>query len=68
MANIPLKSIKFPGLEDTYTVPQVDSTNSIAGAAADAAKTGQDITNLKEDLTNALMIDANGYFYIEGGE
>lgn len=26
MANKPLKSIKFPGLPDTYTVPQVDST------------------------------------------
>lgn len=25
MANKPLKSIKFPGLPDTYTVPQVDS-------------------------------------------
>lgn len=40
MANKPLKSIKFPGLSDTYTVPQVDDTLAITGAAADAKATG----------------------------
>lgn len=28
MANKPLRTIKFPGLDDTYTVPQVDSIMS----------------------------------------
>ena len=31
-----LKSIKFPGIGETYTIPVVDNTLSIEGAAADA--------------------------------
>lgn len=52
MANIPLKSIKFPGLDDTYTVPQVDDTLSAAGKAADAKKTGDEFASLKSALDN----------------
>ena len=51
MANKPLKSIKFPGLNDTYTVPEVDATLATTGAAADAKKVGDEINDLKEDLT-----------------
>lgn len=54
MANIPLKTIKFPGLDDTYTVPQVDNTLSVTGAAADAKKTGDELTELNERIDNAL--------------
>ena len=36
MAEKALKSIKFPGIADTYTIPVVDNTLSIEGAAADA--------------------------------
>lgn len=52
MSNIPLKTITFPGLDDTYTIPQVDDTLLTAGAAADAKKTGDEITDLKEALTD----------------
>lgn len=56
MANKPLKTIKFPGLSDTYTVPQIDNTLEVTGAAADAKKTGDEITNLKDDLIKSLSI------------
>lgn len=38
-----LKSIKFPGLEDTYVIPegvQIDGTLSVSGKAADAKSVG----------------------------
>ena len=56
MATKPLQTIKFPGLDDTYTVPQVDSTLQVAGAAADAKKTGDEIGELNERLV-AIYID-----------
>jgi len=52
MANKPLKSIKFPGLNDTYIIPQVDSTLAVSGAAADAKKTGDAIGDLKSAVTD----------------
>lgn len=67
MATKPLQSIKFPGLDDTYTVPQVDSTLQVTGAAADAKKTGDEIGQLNERLEalNVIKIDSNGYFYVD---
>lgn len=50
MANKPLKSIKFPGLSDTYTFVQIGTE---AGQAADAKMVGDEITGLKEDLNIA---------------
>ena len=50
MATKPLKSIKFPGLSDTYTVPQVDATLTTSGAAADAKIVGDDLSDLNERL------------------
>lgn len=50
MANIPLKSIKFPGLSDTYTIPQIDTTLTQAGQAADAKETGDRIDDVKSVL------------------
>ena len=47
MANKPLKSIKFPGLADTYTVPEIDNTLTTSGKAADAKKVGDELGNLK---------------------
>ena len=51
MANKPLQSIKFPGLSDTYIVPQIDNTLTHSGQAADAKVTGDKINGLKEDLS-----------------
>lgn len=51
MATKPLKSLKFPTLDDTYTVPQVDDTLAVQGAAADAKKVGDELTDIKEDMT-----------------
>lgn len=53
MADKPLKSVTFPGLANKYTTPVIDDTLKVAGAAADAKKTGDELTALKEDL-NAL--------------
>lgn len=52
MANKPLKSIKFPGLADTYTVPEIDSTLAEVGKAADAKKVGDELGDLKSALVN----------------
>lgn len=50
MANIPLKTITFPELDDAYTLTQVDDTLKTAGKAADAKKTGDEISAIKADL------------------
>lgn len=50
MANIPLQSISFPGLSDKYTTPVVDNTLTVAGAAADAKKTGDEIGAIKNEF------------------
>ena len=52
MANKPLQTIKFPGLTDTYTVPQVDSNFvGTAGQVPDSKKVKDEISAVKEDLT-----------------
>lgn len=63
MATKPLKTIKFPTLPDTYTVPQVDATLSVNGGAADAKKTGDEIGALKEDFND--ISDALSYSVTE---
>lgn len=68
MANKPLKSIKFPGLSDTYTVPQVDSTLTTSGSAADAKVAGDQLRDLKSavgPLTLAELDWTDGkYLYV----
>ena len=44
MANVPLKSIKFPGLDDTYTI---------------AAEEAADIAELKSAINNKIMWNSN---------
>ena len=60
MANKPLKSVQFPGLDDTYTIPQVDTTLAVTGAAADAKKVGDEITELKAEFNQLGLSVVNG--------
>ena len=52
MATIPLKDITFPGLDNTYTIPEIDNTLSTAGKAADAKKTGDKLDDLSGSTRN----------------
>lgn len=52
MANKPLQSIKFPGLSDTYIVPQIDNTLTHSGQAADAKAAGDEIDELKSAISD----------------
>lgn len=49
MADKAAKSIKFPGLSDTYIFLQNDTTLSEAGKAADAKVTGDQIAGIRND-------------------
>lgn len=60
MANKPLKSIKFPDLPDTYTVPVVDNTLAVTGAAADAKKTGDGLAE-KVDKVSGKGLSTNDF-------
>lgn len=68
MANVPLKSVKFPGLDNTYTIPEIDNTLSTAGKAADAKKTGDEISELKEELSDLGLSVEDGVLCVEFGE
>lgn len=52
MANKPLKSIQFPGLADTYTVPRIDDTLIREGYAADAKVVGDALRAIVPGLTD----------------
>lgn len=54
MANKNLKSIKFPGLSDTYVVPQIDSTLTQTGRPADAKATGDAISALGDSVDEEI--------------
>ena len=60
MANKPLRSIQFPGLPDKYTVPVVDNTLAVTGAAADAKKVGDELTDLKGEFNQLGLSVVNG--------
>ena len=71
MANRALKSLKFPGLNDTYTIPQVDNTLAVSGAAADAKKTGDQLNDLKSAVTDAdisFLVSVEGKYMNTDGE
>ncbi len=58
MADTELNSLRFPGLSDRYTIPQIDTTLSVSGAAADAKTTGDEIDELRTDLET---LEQEGY-------
>lgn len=54
MADKPLKSLKFPNLSDTYTIPQVTTDLTQSGKAADAKATGDAVDELKSAFNAAV--------------
>ena len=67
MANVPLKSIKFPGLDDTYTVPvqdvQVNGTSIVVDGVANVpvASGGElGVVKIHKFGYNGLMIQNDG--------
>ena len=54
MAEKILKGINFPGLEDTYLIPEVDSTLSKSGQAADAKIVGEALAG-KQPIGNYIQ-------------
>ena len=60
MANKPMKSIKLPGLADTYTFTQVDAALTTTGAAADAKAVGDALAEVDEALSTKAEQD--GYY------
>lgn len=57
MAEKILKGINFPGLKDTYIIPEVDNTLSRPGLSADAKIVGVEINNLKKLVGNSSVAD-----------
>ena len=57
MANKPIKSIKYPGLSDTYTFAQIDTTLSQIGKAADAQAVGNKFTEVFATAGKAFPTD-----------
>lgn len=55
MANVPLKTIKFPGLANTYTVPQIDTTLAVLGFAAESKTVGDRFKEIEK--VNKLLDD-----------
>ena len=70
MAEKILKGINFPGLEDTYLIPEVDSTLSKSGQAADAKVVGEALAG-KQPIGNYIKTingeapDENGDIVVE---
>ena len=70
MAEKILKGINFPGLEDTYLIPEVDSTLSKSGQAADAKIVGEALAG-KQPIGNYIKTingeapDENGDIVVE---
>ena len=64
MANVPLKSIKFPDLSDTYTIPQIANNLDTSGKSADSKVTGDAIAAAEakvgtlSNLTTTAKTDA----------
>ena len=66
MAIKPLKTIKFPGLPDTYTVPQVDSvptqgsTNAVSSGSVYDIQTALEKIGAEIDITDTIHFTQGG--------
>ena len=54
MAEKPLRTLKFPGLADTYTVAKTDTTLSVEGEPADAKAVGDALATLGNNTSLGL--------------
>lgn len=63
MANKPMKSIKLPGLPDTYTFIQDDTTLTVSGAAADAKVVGDTLSAQSDDIA---ALEGLGFTVVSG--
>lgn len=69
MANKPLQSIKFPGLQDTYTIPQIDNTLTKPGQAADSKAVGDVFNSTFDAIKSPNVFNGNltaGYINLSG--
>jgi hypothetical protein len=71
MATIAARTITFPGLENVYTLPVVDSSLSVEGAAADAAAVRALIdssviasTNYGSELPTTNLVEGRVFYKI----
>ena len=55
MANIPFKSITFPGLPNKYTVPEISTDLTTSGKAADAKAVGDELSDIRADFEESLV-------------
>jgi hypothetical protein len=55
MAEKLLKGINFPGLEDTYIIPQVDDTLTVSGASADAKVVGDSLNGMIPKILDSSL-------------
>ena len=56
MAEKPLRGINFPGLDDTYIIPEPDTTLTESGVPADAKAVGDKLGAIETALDGIIAI------------
>ena len=61
MANKTLKTIRFPGLTDTYTIPSEDTQNKVTSISSSSTDTQYPSAKATYDADQATLTAANSY-------